>query len=347
MNNNIEVDKYLKSTKIKRILIIVFVIFLLLSFSLDISIGAGNYPLKDVLATILDKTSISIEMEVVVWDLRLPIALMAILVGVMLSLSGAQMQTILNNPLADPFTLGISSAASFGAALAIILGRGFPVPLEYLVPVNAFVFAFSTSLVLYFFTKLKGVNVETMVLVGIALMFLFSAFVSILQYQSDETSLQQLVFWMMGSLGKSSWDKILICCILLSISFPYFIAKVWSMTALRLGDDKARSMGVNIERLRLIMLLFISILASVSVAFVGVVGFIGLVAPHIARMLVGEDQRFFLLMSGLCGALLMSITSIVSKSIIDGVIFPIGIITSLIGIPFFVSLILASRKRSW
>ena len=341
------IDKYLKSIKIKIILIIVFIIILLLCFALDISLGAGKYPLKDVIATLMDKTAISIEMEVVVWDLRLPIALMAILVGIMLSLSGAQMQTILNNPLADPFTLGISSAASFGAALAIVLGRGLPVPIEYLVPVNAFVFAFSTSLILYFFTKLKGVNVETIVLVGIALMFLFSAFVSILQYQSDETSLQELVFWMMGSLGKASWEKILICSVLLSISIPYFISKTWSMTALRLGDEKAKSMGVNIERLRLVMLIFISILASISVAFVGVVGFVGLVAPHMARMLVGEDQRFFLLMSGLCGAIIMSVTSIVSKSIIDGVIFPIGIITSLIGIPFFVSLILASRKRSW
>lgn len=321
----------------------------LLAFSViyDISNGPGEYPLMDVLATLWDKSAISVQMEVVVWDYRMPIALMAVVVGVMLSLAGAQMQTILNNPLADPFTLGVASAASFGAAAAIILGYGIPVPREYLITGNAFVFAFGTSLFLYAVTKIRGVTSESMILIGIALMFTFGALVALLQYASSETQLQQLIFWTMGSLGKANWNNLTICAVVIVLCCAFFYTKVWAMTALRMGDEKARSMGVPVERLRLQMLLVISLLSALAVSYVGVIAFVGLVGPHIARMLVGEDQRYFLITSALAGAFLMSLTSVISKSIISGVIFPIGIITSLIGVPFFVSLIFSTRRKNW
>lgn len=338
---------YLKSVRKKVIWITIFLVIMTASFLCDISDGSGRYPLADVIATLMDKDAISIQMEVVIWDYRLPIAIMAILIGAMLALAGAQMQTILNNPLADPFTLGIASAASFGAALGIILGVGLPVEPYLIISTNAFMFAFLTSLLLYGVTKLRGVTIETMVLVGIAMMFTFGALVSLLQYASNETQLQQLVFWTLGSLGKATWDKIAISAIILVLSSLFFACKVWPMTALRLGDEKARSMGINVGKLRLQMLLVISLLSSLAVSYVGVVAFVGLVGPHIARMIVGEDQRFFLVMSALAGATIMSLTSIVSKNIIDGAIFPIGIITSLIGIPFFVSLILSVRRHNW
>lgn len=338
---------YEQRARRKILILLILLILALSSLTTDIALGPGGFPLSDILATLWNKNAVSVQLEVIVWDLRAPIAVMAMLIGAMLALAGAQMQTVLNNPLADPFTLGISSAASFGAALAIVLGTGLPVIGQYLVTANAFSFAFMTSLVLYFFTKVRGVNVETMVLVGIALFFTFNALLSLLQYGADETQLQQLIFWMMGSLGKSSWDKIGICGVLLAISIPFFALKVWSMTALRLGDEKARSMGVSVESLRLQMLFFVSLLAATSVAFVGVVGFIGLVGPHIARILVGEDQRYFLPVAAVAGALLLSATSIVSKMLVTGVIFPIGIITSLVGIPFFISLILSTRRKNW
>ena len=339
--------KYLQSIRKKMLWIGVFLTVMVLSFLFDISDGSGRYPIADVIATIVDKNAISVQMEVVIWDYRMPIAIMAILIGAMLALAGAQMQTILNNPLADPFTLGIASAASFGAALGIIMGVGLPVEPYLVISTNAFVFAFLTSLILYGITKLRGVTIETMVLVGIAMMFTFGALVSLLQYASNETQLQQLIFWTMGSLGKATWNKIAVCIVVLGVSCMFFATKVWSMTALRLGDEKARSMGINVGKLRLQMLLAVSLLSSLAVSYVGVVGFVGLVGPHIARMIVGEDQRYFLVMSALAGATIMSLTSIVSKNIIDGAIFPIGIITSLIGIPFFVSLILSVRRQNW
>ncbi len=340
-------ESYIKSVSLKTLIVGILVSIAVFSMVLDVSLGPGNYPLKDVVATLLDRTAISVQMEVIVWDLRFPIAVMAILVGVMLGLSGAQMQTILNNPLADPFTLGISAAASFGAALGIVLGQGIPYVGVYLVTANAFFFAFAASLVLYFLAKLRGVTVETMILVGIALLFAFNALLAMLQYAADETQLQQLVFWMMGSLGRSSWNKIAICAGILAVSLPFFMFQSWSMTALRLGDDKARSLGISVERLRLQTLMLVSLLSAIAVAFIGVIGFVGLVGPHIARMLVGEDQRFFLPAAMASGAVIMSVTSIVSKMLVPGVIFPIGIITSLVGIPFFISIIMSVRRNNW
>ena len=340
-------ENYLNLMKKRYFYILFLSITMIFSVLYDIANGPGEYPLSDVLATLWDKNAISIQMEVVVWDYRMPIAIMAIVIGTMLSLAGAQMQTILNNPLADPFTLGVASAASFGAAMAIILGYTLPVPREYLVTGNAFVFAFGASMFLYAITKVRGVSSESMILIGIALMFTFGSGVALLQYASSETQLQQLVFWTMGSLGKANWDNLTICIITILVCGAFFYSKMWAMTALRMGDEKARSMGVPVERLRLQMLVAISLLSALAVSYVGVIAFVGLVGPHIARMLVGEDQRYFLLTSALAGALLMSLTSIISKSIIPGVIFPVGIITSLIGVPFFVSLIFSTRRKNW
>jgi iron complex transport system permease protein len=193
----------------------------------------------------------------------------------------------------------------------------------------------------------KGVTTETIVLLGIALVFTFNALQAFLQYLASEQALAAVVFWTMGSLGKATWGKLAITSVVVVLMLPLFARRAWQLTALRLGDDKARSLGINVYRLRLETLLAVSLLAAVPVAFVGTIGFIGLVGPHIARMLIGEDQRFFLPASAITGALMLSVTSVVSKSIVPGIIFPIGVITALVGVPFFFALILTSKKRSW
>lgn len=312
---------------------------------LDVSIGPGNFPFSDVASAILFPGSQGLKLDVIVWDIRLPVALMAFLVGAMLGVAGAEMQTILNNPLADPFTLGVSSAASFGAALAIVTGVGLiPGVGAFLATANAFVFALGTSAILLFLVRLRGATVETMVLVGIALLFTFNALLAFVEYGASETQLQQVVFWMMGSLARASWTKIAVCVGLLALAIPFCLSRTWALTALRMGEEKAASLGVPVARLRVEMLICTSILAATGVAFIGVVGFVGLVGPHIARMIVGEDQRHFLPFSAFAGGLILSVTSIVSKAITPGVIYPIGIITSLVGIPFFISLVLSVRR---
>lgn len=321
---------------------------LALSVALDMGLGPARYSLGEVLSALVDPAGVSDQLRVVIWDIRMPIALMAVTVGASLSLAGAQMQTILANPLASPFTLGISAAASFGAALALVTGVAvFPLALELMVPINAFLMAMLASLFIYAVSTLRGVTVETIVLLGIALVFTFNALLALLQYLASEQALAAVVFWTMGSLTKATWSKVAVTGAVLVVCVPLFARQAWALTALRLGDDKAASFGVNVKRLRLETLMLVSLLAAIPVSFVGTIGFIGLVGPHIARMLLGEDQRFFLPGSLLCGALMLSATSVLSKMIIPGAILPIGVITALVGVPFFFSLIFTNRRRAW
>jgi len=333
----------------RRILLITGLIAaLVVSVATDMALGPASYSLSEVVTAVLWPAGIDVQLQVVIWDIRMPIAMMAVTVGACLSLAGAQMQTILANPLASPFTLGISAAAGFGAALGLVAGVAiFPAAVQYMVPLNAFFMAMLASLFIYGVSTMRGVNVETIVLLGIALVFTFNALLALLEYLASEQALAAVIFWTMGSLTKATWAKVWITGGVLAICAPLFARNAWALTALRLGDDKAASMGVNIRRLRLETLLLVSLLAAIPVAFVGTIGFIGLVGPHIARMLVGEDQRFYLPASVICGALMLSVTSVVSKMIIPGAILPIGVITALVGVPFFFSLIFTNRRRSW
>jgi len=319
---------------------------LLLSFFLDVATGPGNYSLSIVAEVLSDPQSHGPRLKVIVWDYRLPVAVTAVLVGALLAVAGAQMQTILNNPLAEPFTLGVSAAASFGASLAIVLGFSvIPAVGPLLVTTNAFVFALATCGFILFATRLKGVGSETMILFGIAIFFTFSALLALMQYMASEDQIARIVFWMMGSLSRASWEKIGIGAALLCVAIPFSLYRTWPMTALRIGEATAESMGVDVARLRVEMLICISLLAATAVSFVGTVGFVGLVGPHIARLLVGEDQRYFVPLSALVGALVLSLTSLISKTITPGIIYPIGIITSLIGVPVFISIILSTRRE--
>ena len=323
-------------------------VVLLLSLGMDVGTGPGDYPIGKVLSVLFDAETHGTQVKVVVLDLRVPIALMAVAVGVMLGLAGAGMQTILNNPLAEPFTLGLSSAAAFGAALAIVMGvDALPYGHNAMISASAFVFALLTAYLLYLFTRLRGASTETMVLIGIALLFTFNALLSLMQYTASDAQLVQIVFWMMGSLSRATWEKLTICGVVISVVLPFFLCRSWALTTLRLGDDRAAALGIDTARLRVQVLVGVSLLAATAVAFVGTISFVGLVGPHIARLLVGEDQRYFLPMSMLAGGLMMSLTSLLSKSVTPGVIYPVGIITALIGVPFFVSLILSVRRGNW
>jgi iron complex transport system permease protein len=333
----------------RRILILVLLtVSLCLSIALDMALGPANYSLSDVVSALLDPAAAANQLRVIIWDIRMPIALMAVTAGASLSVAGAQMQTILSNPLASPFTLGISAAASFGAALALVGGVAlFPGAVQYMVPLNAFLMAMAAALFIHFASTMRGVSVETIVLLGIALVFTFNAALSLLEYLASEQALAAVVFWTMGSLTKATWPKVWFTAAVLVVTVPLFMKNAWALTALRLGDDKAASMGVNVRRLRLQTMMLVSLLAAIPVSFVGTIGFVGLVGPHIARMVVGEDQRFFLPGAVIAGALLLSVTSVVSKVLIPGAILPIGVITALVGVPFFFVLIFSNRRRAW
>lgn len=256
------------------------------------------------------------------------------------------MQTVLNNPLASPFTLGVSSAASFGASLAIVLGLGLPfVPVDAVTTLNAFVFAFGSVLLLQGLARAQRGGVQSVVLFGIALVFAFNALTALVQFVSSQEALQQLVFWTMGSLSRASWRAVAFMAAVVVLAAPFSLWSARALTALRLGEDRAMSFGVDVGRLRFLALLRVSLLSATAVAFVGVVGFVGLVAPHIARLLVGEDHRVFLPASLLSGALLMSLASTAAKALVPGALLPVGIVTAVIGVPVFLLLIFRNGAR--
>lgn len=332
----------------KQLVLLALSLVMVLSVVADLGLGPARYSMREVVLALLGSPEVSQQISVVIWDIRMPVALMAVVVGAALSAAGAQMQTILNNPLASPFTLGISAAASFGASVALVFGIGFlPWAIDYVVSINALLMAMAASLFIHFMSQKRGVTVETIVLLGITLVFTFNALLALVQYLASEQALSAVVFWTMGSLTRSTWPKLAITTVVLAVALPLFMRRAWSLTALRLGEDKAASFGVNVRWLRLETMMIISLLAAVPVAFVGTIGFIGLVGPHIARMLVGEDQRYFLPAAVLSGATILSLTSVISKSIVPGTIFPIGIITALVGVPFLFSLIMTTRRRAW
>ena len=331
----------------RRVLIVTGMgVLCLFAFALDISTGPSALPLADVWAGLFSPDTLSAPQVTIIRDVRLPYALMAILVGAALSLAGAEMQTILNNPLASPFTLGVSSAASFGAALAIVLGLSLPfISADWMVPLNAFVAAFASVLLLEALARSRAAGVEGVVLFGIALVFTFNALVALLQFVASQEALAQLVFWGMGSLGRATWSNLSVLAVVLAVTVPFSLRSAHAMTALRLGEDRARSFGIDIARLRILSLLRISALAATAVAFVGTIGFIGLVGPHIARLMLGEDHRFLLPASMLTGALVMSLASVASKIMVPGALLPVGIVTSMIGVPVFLFLIMRKPER--
>lgn len=327
-------------------LVVLLGLLLLASVLADLASGSSGMTLGQLLAGILEPDSLSATERVIIWNVRLPYALMAVLVGAALSLAGAEMQAILDNPLASPFTLGVSSAAALGASLAI----AYPLSIGWLAPsaqvtVAAFACACLSVLLLQAMSRLRGAGTESLVLFGIALVFSCNALVSLLQLLATEDVLQQLVFWTLGSLARADWEKLGILTVVLALLLPFSLRAAPAMTLLRMGEDRARSFGVDVRRLRYASLLRISLLAATAVAFVGTIGFVGLVGPHMARLLVGEDQRFLLPASALVGALLLSLSSIASKLILHGVIVPVGIVTALVGVPVFVVLVFRRGRR--
>ncbi|WP_295044815.1 iron ABC transporter permease [uncultured Paracoccus sp.] len=338
-------DRYHRQNRRRAVLVAVLLAMAALGVVVDLMTGPAGLPLADTLRA-LAGADVSRATEVIVWQVRLPVAVLALLVGAALALSGAEMQTVLENPLAEPFTLGVSAAAALGAAAAIVLGLSLPfLPPQWSISANAFLFALGALMLLQLLGRIRGGGPEVLILFGIALNFSAGAFLSILQFVASADALQQLVFWTMGSLSAASWQGVTALGLVLAACLPFSLRAAWQLTALRLGEDQARSFGVNVDALRRWTLLRVSLLAATAVSLVGVIGFVGLAGPHIARMLVGEDHRFFLPASLLTGAVVMSLASTLSKMVVPGVLLPVGLLTSLIGLPVFFWLILRGRAR--
>lgn len=337
---------YLRTKRQRIIWLVVLSLLVVMAVLLDITTGPAGLSLTDLLQALLHPETMDAGTRIIVWDFRLPYALMAILVGASLGLGGGEMQTILDNPLASPYTLGVSAAAAFGAALAITMNWHIEMlPGNATVTVSAFVSTLVCVFLLERVTRWCGGSRLGIVLFGIALVYSFQALIMLLQFVATEEALQGIVFWTMGSLARSDWHAVIVLAIAFAVVLVLSLRDAWKLTAIRLGEERATSFGIDVKRLRLMSLLRISAITALAVSFVGTIGFVGLIAPHIARPFLGEDHRFYLPGSALVGALILSLSSVASKEILPGALIPVGIVTSLVGIPLFLTIVVKSLRR--
>jgi len=285
----------------------------------------------------------------IIWNIRLPSILTALTAGMGLALAGVVMQNILKNPLASPFTLGISHAAAFGAAFAIVVIdlSNFPLLsfLEgfYLPALSAFIFS-QLAVITVLMISSRQASRESIVLAGIALSSLFTAGTTALEFFADDLELASVIYWTFGDPGRTSWYQFFIILAVLCLSLIYFIYQGWSYGILNAGDELAAGLGVNSGRLRLFAMTVSSILTAVIVSFVGVIGFIGLVTPQIKKKIAAGSQRQLFLNSALAGGMLLIIADNLSRTLFRPVVLPVGVLTAFLGAPLFIYLIVQGRQ---
>jgi len=274
--------------------------------------------------------------------MRLPRLAMGVLAGLGLGLAGCVAQAVLKNPLASPFTLGISSGGGFGAALAMIL---WPAAHPATVPGLAIFFSLLTAAFALGMTRLRGAATETLVLAGVAVMFLFSAMTSFIQYMAPQMDLSRIVFWSFGSLAKAGWGEIAVAACLILPAVPWLLLRAPDFDCIMCGDETAASLGVNTVRLRRASIAAMSVITAGAICFCGVIGFIGLIAPHMARLAVGGRHRLLLPASGLLGVVLIILADLAGRAIFAPLVLPVGIMTAFCGVPFFFWLLVRRCRR--
>jgi iron complex transport system permease protein len=355
INNPVEKENYfLEGTKNK--LSIIAFLFILLAIAVGLSVRSGTVSMSfteqmHLLEQLFTGAPLTTN-GYITFQIRLPRIVMAIITGMALACAGVIMQALLRNPLASPFTLGVSSGAAFGAALAIVLGAGvFSVNItaggQWLIAANAFVFGCIAVFAVYAIAQIRKGSTTVLLLAGVAIGQLFSAGVSAIQYFSSNAALKDLIVWLMGGFWGADWQVIQFLLPLTLIGFLLLWKLSWDLNTLSSGEEVAASLGVNVKRLKFTALILSTLLASSTIAFTGIIGFVGLVAPHISRMIIGTDNRFLLPCSCLVGAILLLLSDTVARTVLSPVEIPVGIITSLLGAPFFIYLLLRKQKDFW
>lgn len=285
----------------------------------------------------------------VIWDLRFPRVLGGLFVGAGLAICGAVMQSALKNPLADPYTTGISSGAGLGSSLAIIAGLSVVPGLygESAIVVNAFVFALIPAFVMIFFSVMKrNMSPESTILIGVAVMYVFSAMTTLLRVSATEEDLAEAYIWSVGTLGKTTWDNVFILGTATAVGVILFMAVSNMLNVLAMSDQNVTALGEKPKKLRLVLMLIVSMVTAVIVSFTGTIGFVGLVAPHVVRLLIGSDNRYLIPASACFGAMFLVCTDCLAKEITTTGL-PVGVITALIGGPLFLFILIKMRKSAW
>lgn len=342
---------FAKAKKIAIILILLALVFLF--FVVSVFVGSGTLSFKEVFLAIFNKGSETARL--IVRRIRFPRVIAALIAGGGLAVSGLVMQTVLKNPLASPTTLGVSNAAVFGANFAIIVvgagafhsthGSWLSISNPYLVSTFSFLSAIIAAGSILLLARLKNLNASAIVLAGVAVSAIFQAGTTLIQYFASDTQVASAVYWTFGDLGRASYKTDLIMFIVVAVSTLFFFLKRWDFSAMSGGIAYAKTLGVNTRFMTIMSLLFASLITSVTVSFLGIIGFVGLTAPQFMKRIVGDDYRYLLPSSFLAGALLLLISDILGRLPIFGTSVPVGVVTSLIGGPVFLAILLRRKKN--
>jgi iron complex transport system permease protein len=316
----------------------------------SLSVGTVNFSFFQIIETILllmGGHSEPSQIQSIIMEIRLPRLILALLVGAVLAILGAVMQGLFRNPLADPSLIGVSGGASVGASIVIVIAGGAmlsPLAGLSMVALGAFIGGVITTLVVYrVATSSLGTSVTTMLLAGIAIGAIAGAFNSLLSYFSDNQMLRQISVWKMGNLGGANWQKASLMAAVSLIIFSLLPSHAKSLNAFLLGESEARHLGIDVQRIKRQLIFLTALGVGVSVALAGLIGFVGLVIPHMVRLLIGPDHRALLPASALAGASLLLIADSIARVVVLPAELPTGILTALLGAPFFVVLLLKQR----
>jgi len=336
--------------------LLVVLLFALVVFS--IMVGSYDISVLEVIKTLLGM--MDGPAGIVVWDVRLPRIIAAIVSGCALGLSGMACQSLLRNPIASPFTLGISQGAAFGAAFSIVvLGVGglsvsglrtessmsFFIESITTITIFAFLGAMGATLIILALARMRQMTPEAIILSGVALSSLFTSGTILIQYFATDVEIATVVFWTFGDVARSSWQEIGLLTAVVVVLTGYYLTQGWSLNAMATGEESARSLGVNVERSRLIGMSIAAFAAALTTAFHGVIAFLGLLAPHIGRRLVGADYRMLIPYSCLIGALLLLAADTIGRLLVGSGSLPVGVLTSFMGAPLFLYLLIKGLKR--
>jgi iron complex transport system permease protein len=315
--------------------------------------GSSGLSLGEVLAALTGRGSD--QTRTIVWNVRMPRIAAAAVVGAALALSGCVMQNVLRNPLASASTLGVSQGAAFGAALAIIVldagvqnaanaGTAVTISNPAAVTVCAFVGGLGTTAFILAFSRMRGSTPSSMILAGVALSSMFTGGTTLLQYFADDVQVATVVYWTFGDLGRPGWSEIGLIFAVTLAAFLFFLWNRWNYNALESGVQTAKSLGVNVDALTFASMALCALIAALSVAFVGIISFVGLIAPHMVRKCTGSDYRFLIPCSALGGSALLLLGDLAAKNLLSPVVLPIGAITSFLGAPLFLYIVFRGGK---
>jgi iron complex transport system permease protein len=350
-----EIALYYQHTRNKWLMLILLIVAIFIIMLVSLNLGSSDMSLSDVFYAFIGQGDP--KATLIIWQIRMVRVIAALLTGTGLSLAGCVMQNNLRNPLADPYILGISSAATFGANVAIIIlgagsvtgistGGSVAIRNPYTVTTCAFLCAMSAMLIILTLAKLRGFTPEAIVLAGVALSSIFYAGTMIVQYFATDITLSAAVFWTFGDLGRVSWNEVIILNVVVMITTTYFFFMRWDYNALANGEETAKSLGVKTEHVRFFGLLAATLVTAVSVSFMGMIGFIGLIGPQAMKRIVGEDHRFLIPASALAGSAILLTSDALARIVISPVVLPVGAITSLLGGPMFLFILLKGVRHS-